>query len=625
VAEEVSENCKRRSGMTAKRMGWSLLSVSWMLLLGSCAAAEDDALGDDASAGTAGTGPVPDGVAPQGESASPASGELDEADQPESEAPTLAAGGAGGNGGATGNGVGFGRGGSSGASGNAGDAAGAGGAAGAVSAALPTCSDLDLPDDAFEDTNCDGIDGDASQAVFVAPTGSAEGDGTIDEPLNSIAQAVAVAAAQNKDVYVCVGEYAESVTIADTAVSLYGGYLCDDGWRRSEARAEVSSPTPRALVIRDVVEPVVVDRMAFRSAGATESGDSSIGAFVVGAQNVTLSRVEFVAGDGAAGLDGADGEDAGETQGRGRTGGGAPAVFCERFSQPCEELPPGGDNLPGTPPSISCPSGLVNTWGGRGGDGGNVALGAAPGESSGGWPEAAATGQVGADAAPGARGASAESGFGAVDASGYVPANSGRPGEFGNLGQPGGGGRGGDSYFYGDLVPVDLRYVVGGGGGQGGPGGCGGGAGLGGGGGGASIALLLLASNVTLEHAVLTTARGGMGGRGGEGGLGSDGGRGGAAGFGSCFHEEPCRRPLGSPGARGGRGGDGGPGGAGGGGPSIPLVVVGGELGRRSVTYRPGVGGLGGQSPGAPMGVSGDTREERLVGVDLFVPTDRES
>jgi len=49
------------------------------------------------------------------------------------------------------------------------------------------------------------------------------------------------------------------------------------------------------------------------------------------------------------------------------------------------------------------------------------------------------------------------------------------------------------------------------------------------------------------------------------------------------------------------------------------LVGVGGELGRRDVTYRPGVGGPGGQSPGVAMGVSGETRNERLVGVDLVV------
>ncbi len=605
--------------MTARTMGWCLLSASWVLGLSGCAAAAEHKGDCDACSGSAGTPTTSEAVLSARETGGHASSD---AEQPETLPPAEAAAGGRSSGFAAGGGGQGGRAGGGETSGSPGQVDGAAGAAGTAVAALPSCTDQDLPDDAFEDSNCDGVDGDAAQAVFVAPTGSASGDGSIDEPLGSIAQAVELAAAQNKDVYVCVGEYAESITIRDTAVSLYGGYLCEERWRRTEARAEVNSPTSRALVIDGVVEPVVIDRIAFSAANANDPGDSSIGAFVVDARNVTFTRVELVAGDGADGFDGADGEDAEDSLGRGRVGGSVGAVFCESFTQPCSEVASGGDKLAGPPPMVVCPVGSVNTWGGRGGDGGNVALGAAPGESSGGWPLAASTGQAGDDGAPGARGVSAQVGFGAVDVRGYIPANPGAPGGFGSLGQPGGGGRGGESYFYGDLHPLDLRYVVGGGGGQGGPGGCGGGAGLGGGGGGASISLLLLASKVTLDQAVLTTARGGAGGRGGGGGSGAEGGLGGDGGFGSCFHEEPCRRPLASRGARGGRGGDGGPGGAGGGGPSIPLVGVGGELGRRGVTYRMGVGGLGGQSPGAPMGVSGETREERLVGVDLVVPRD---
>src|ERR1700710_2654047 len=37
----------------------------------------------------------------------------------------------------------------------------------------------DTPDMAFEDTNCDGVDGDLAEAVFVAPTGSDSNPGTL--------------------------------------------------------------------------------------------------------------------------------------------------------------------------------------------------------------------------------------------------------------------------------------------------------------------------------------------------------------------------------------------------------------------------------------------------------------
>src|SRR5262249_40685430 len=36
----------------------------------------------------------------------------------------------------------------------------------------------DVPDDKYEDTNCDGIDGDKSTAIFVAPTGDDMNAGT---------------------------------------------------------------------------------------------------------------------------------------------------------------------------------------------------------------------------------------------------------------------------------------------------------------------------------------------------------------------------------------------------------------------------------------------------------------
>src|SRR6188768_1986555 len=64
-----------------------------------------------------------------------------------------------------------------------GASAGDGGESGASTASdTPGCvptGTSDAPDDDFLDSNCDGIDGDASHAIFVSPGGSDSADGSL--------------------------------------------------------------------------------------------------------------------------------------------------------------------------------------------------------------------------------------------------------------------------------------------------------------------------------------------------------------------------------------------------------------------------------------------------------------
>src|SRR5678815_109837 len=60
------------------------------------------------------------------------------------------------------------------------------------------CFADDLPDSNSQDSNCDGIDGNAATAIFVATTGSDLGDGTMDKPLRSITAALAMALKQKQ-------------------------------------------------------------------------------------------------------------------------------------------------------------------------------------------------------------------------------------------------------------------------------------------------------------------------------------------------------------------------------------------------------------------------------------------
>ena len=113
------------------------------------------------------------------------------------------------------------------------------------------CGTKDVPDLKFADTNCDGIDGVAKRAVFVAPTGSDAAPGTRARPLRSLQAAVALAARKRQSVYAMVGRYevGSGLALADH-VSIYGGYSAR--WKRSATQRVVIVGAPQAVLGTDV-------------------------------------------------------------------------------------------------------------------------------------------------------------------------------------------------------------------------------------------------------------------------------------------------------------------------------------------------------------------------------------
>src|SRR5256885_15233414 len=75
--------------------------------------------------------------------------------------------------------------------------------AGQSSAGAATCAPgaSDKPDLGFVDSNCDGIDGDKANAIFVAPGGNDNNNGSFGAPMLTVKAAVTAATAANKDVY----------------------------------------------------------------------------------------------------------------------------------------------------------------------------------------------------------------------------------------------------------------------------------------------------------------------------------------------------------------------------------------------------------------------------------------
>jgi hypothetical protein len=466
----------------------------------------------------------------------------------------------------------------------------------------PSCvpeGGADVPDDAFADTNCDGIDGDVLAAVFVSPGGSDEANGEVGAPVKTLTRAIARATEQGKTaVYACVGVYAENVVLT-AGIDLYGGFDCERGWERVRDVARVRPPEGVPLTIRDVTAPVRIQRMAFQASNVEAPGGSSIAVVITRSEDVRFEQAELVSGHGGKGVEGTNPPRVWEPVPKARRGEDIEVtVDClakigctgwnENSPPVCEATPRGGDGQP-----ITCPDGAV-VKGGPGGRGGNCSLGLY------GVPGSAGT----SVASPGTRGRAGRAGaaFGSIVDGAYVP-SVGVPGGWG---EPGSGGRGGDgSSGTNNAGDNFTHYTIGGAGGQGGYPGCGGDGGNGGGGGGASIALLMDAGGVRLASTFLITGQGGDGGLpalGVAGQSGGDGARG----------SEATGLVTGGAGTRGGDGGRGGAGGPGAGGPSVGIVHVGQAPEMEDTQFELGEPGLGATGASqAPDGLGANVHEVR--------------
>lgn len=465
----------------------------------------------------------------------------------------------------------------------------------------------DFPDEDFVDSNCDGIDGDASQAIFVASNGLDGAPGTRGAPLRTIQRAITAAMDQGKhSIYICNGQYAENLRLAGDTVSLYGGYDCASDWKRGADRALILPSTGVPLTIDGVQAPVTVAHLSLLAADAVGIGGSSVAVVALRSKGVTFSGSKLTAGKGAPGAPGTPGETAGALpQAKAANGTATATNTCYTTAVgTCTYLSGGAGCTAGASGGIggdrSCPftPGLT-VKGGNGGIGGNCSIGIAPGSGLDGSP-AAPSGSTSLTGPDGTPGAPAQAGFGSIVNGRYEGTNVGMDGAVGKPGYAGKGGDGGVS-----LASTDKnQYIVGGGGGQGGYPGCPGLPGHGGGGGGASIALVAQGTPISAFSSLFITAAGGIGGPSGPGGNGQPGGPGGSGAGAGLIGVWP-----GADGAPGGNGGRGGPGGAGAGGPSIGIAYDDVAPSLIDTTFTIGVGGPGatGASGKAADGMHGET------------------
>ncbi|MBA2662969.1 MAG: hypothetical protein H0U74_11780 [Bradymonadaceae bacterium] len=452
---------------------------------------------------------------------------------------------------------------------------------------------------ANRDTNCDGIDGDASRAFFVATNGDDTFSGTRQFPLRNVQTAIDRASNTSgiNQVYVSNGTYSGQITLRP-GVFVYGGYSRDNNWRRSASYTSAiennSFETNRNVIAMQGssitgAARTIVQNLTIRSGGAnslllnTDQGASSYGVHCVNCPSLTMIGNDITAGAGASGKLGANSTTVGPGGTAGGNGGNGDHDGSTRGSRGsagtslCNDGGSGGlGGSRGNNYGENGFTGSVNTPGGPGGAGGN------PGKKGG-----DGTGGSGGSLGPAGPGGN---NTGALT-NNFWRGNDGSAGGRGFHANGGGGGGGG-----GGQGCTFCINGTGNGGGGGGGAGCGGYGGSGGGAGGGSIGMVLINSDgVVISR---NTIRTGQGGPGGAGGAGSSGGIGGNGGAGASVHTGEIG--AGGNGGNGGNGGSGGYGGGGAGGPSLPMVVRTTALTSPTTTntLNPGTGGAGGQSQG---------------------------
>jgi hypothetical protein len=454
---------------------------------------------------------------------------------------------------------------------------------------------VDRPDDDFTDSNCDGIDGDVSAAIFVAVSGADTNPGTRTAPKRSLQAAIDTAAMNGKDVYVAAGTYSSGTVVLANGVSIYAAYA-PDTWARSANN--VSTHSHNGTVVSGRIVGVsgsaistetVVDRLEIRTPSTSGTGAHNYAMHCIACGGLRLRNSRLIAGNGGPGSHGNSPTGIGAAGGNGVNGGpgscnlGVPAAGGAGGTSSCGMNGGAGGRGREGQDGVAGLDGAGET-----GKGGSAGLSKGCGNTTAGGDGGLGRGVPGFSGFDGANG---PRGSGGSIMNNFWSTHAGMPGSDGAHGHGGGGGGGGGGEHGGW-----CNDGTGNGGGGGGGGGCRGPVGGGGGGGGGSFGLFLV--NSTGIQLVGNEIQSGSGGRGGNGGAGNCGGKGGMGGPGATYGVSACPNEIGF-GGRGGDGGNGGRGGHGGGGaggPSYAVYRQGTTISTTGNVLTAGQGGQGGSA-----------------------------
>lgn len=486
-------------------------------------------------------------------------------------------------------------------------------------------------DEGALDDNCDGADGEARHAYYVAVDGDDSGPGSPTRPFASVARAAQAAADSLADseprphVFVASGTYTEVVHVR-AGVQLHGGYR-SDFLARNPIEFPVTLVAPPESVARFGAALIIdaagdaetlVEGFYVRGFDMVEQSRPAIAAIIErSSAALRLRDLRVQAGKAAVGRPGQHGEAAAERAAAGGDGE-RPRASVEDSAHNCRMVEAnrtqggrGGQNScagvdvsGGTGGSAFCPTRQTfaedgqrgrGTGSGAPGLGGThvdapvrdsaVCAGVCCGLADFNVPPIYRQATPGGNGAPGVDGTS---GAACTDPLGQFDGSEWRPGLAGDGtdGTPGAGGGGGGA---GGGVVIDwtsgaceFADGLGGAGGGGGAGGCGGRAGRAGGSAAPVIGLWIALqrsedapqlSGLTIETG--PAADGGDGGAGGDGAIGGSGGRAITAAPEELATPTLAGAASGQRGGHGGKGGSGGSGGGGCGGSSVGVWISG--------------------------------------------------
>jgi|GEM_PF-821936 len=491
-----------------------------------------------------------------------------------------------------------------------------------------TYNQNEVPDGSFVDENCDGIDGDVTNGIFVSGSdnvGNTSSCGlTKETACATIGYGLSRATTTGRDhVYVQAGTYNETIELANNK-QIYGGF--NGSWVRKSRgtgghtvtiSGGYNSSAAQYITLRGVNDTATVADLNVTAANSTSrlsnaQGKSSYGVHARGGA-VTITRCTITQGNGYSGAGGSDGSAASTLKAAGGGNGGDAREYVTN----CDTSRRNG----GSGGSKSC--GGYATSGGTGGKGGQM-------DTSCGWTgfcsNCNATG--GLSGGQGCYNSScsnstfvATGGTGGSSAGTCADGNGGNPGNVTDGSSGSGAGTKGrliSYYWYGkDGSTGNLGKHGGGGGGGGGSGGCDSGTdsyGAGGGGGGAggcraptggaggkgaggSFGVFGYQSTLNITGCTFVRGTGGGGGSGGDGKAGQPGGDGGDGG------DADGDSGPGGDGGNGGRGGHSAGGGGGAGGVSYGIFRYQGSLNSNASTsnaFQSGTGGSGGGGGASP-------------------------
>ncbi|MGM0554826.1 MAG: hypothetical protein ACQEVA_00420 [Myxococcota bacterium] len=444
------------------------------------------------------------------------------------------------------------------------------------------------------DANCDGIDGDASTALFVREGASGNGL-TADDPMGSLSDALNDAAADESltQILIAQGSYPPFSLVSD--VTVVGGYSGDfqeydpSSYQTTIERSDDASGAGDLQTVEAVdIDNTVLASVRVIAAEAVDPGASTVAVY---AQNSTFELRELTLEGGRA----ARGEDGESVSGpvscdkpAGGGGGMPDGVNGCNLQTTTRTAPPGNPGEPGPP------------LGGSGGEGGYQSC-----ETKSNCTNTRMIGRPGEDGAvpqnTGTNGMAPTNGAGILDNGSWTPATGTAPTAGIDGGAGGGGGAGAN------CGTSSSTYDTGGDGGRGGDGGCGGKPGENGQSGGASFLILSIGSDIELDGVM------GVPGRGGDGGKGSPGTAGGPGTAGQAGADAPGGD--GGPGGDGKAGSDGGDGAGGCGGPSYGVAfdsssTINGDVNVDGATFEAGQPGSGATN-NAPDGCDGVAAAEQ--------------